>query len=97
MKSSTVNNRVANPGLAIGMSAIGENTQNNVHPNRPNPGTEVGQDISIPKANRPGFNGGNSQNYRNWAVDLTGAGKPSRNQPSGISIQEPSINGASQA
>jgi len=79
------------------MSATVENIQNNARFSRPNPGTEVGLDINIPKSNRPRFNGGSSQNYRNWAVDLTGAGEPSRNQPSEISIQRPSINGTDQA
>jgi len=56
--------------------------RNNARPNRPNPGTEVGLDIPVSRPNRPGI-GGNGQNYRDWAVGLTGAGEPvNRNQPS---------------
>jgi len=100
MKLSTVNTGaaivdVANSGLAIGMSATGENVRNNARPNRFNPGTEVGQDINIPKPNKSGFNSGYGQNYRNWAVGLIGAGEPTiRNQLSGVSIQGSSINSA---
>ncbi|RLU15786.1 hypothetical protein DMN91_011542 [Ooceraea biroi] len=99
--SSTVNTRAAvagaaNPGLAIGASTTGENVRNSARPSRPNPGTEVGQDISLPRPSRPGVGGGSGQGYRDWAAGLTGAGEPSRNQPSRISTQEPPINGADQ-
>ncbi|XP_014469480.1 PREDICTED: poly(U)-specific endoribonuclease homolog isoform X2 [Dinoponera quadriceps] len=77
----------ANPGLAIGAGTTGQNVPNNVRPGRPNPGTEVGQHVALPKLNRPAADGG--QNYRNWAADLTGAGEPPRNQPSRIPIQGP--------
>lgn len=81
----------ANPGLAVGASTTRENIRNNARPNRPNPGTEVGLDIIVPRPNRPGI-GGNGQNYRDWAVDLTGAGEPSRNQSPRLPAQGPSIN-----
>ncbi|XP_032684675.1 poly(U)-specific endoribonuclease homolog isoform X2 [Odontomachus brunneus] len=71
-----------NPGLAIGAGTTGL-VRNNARPSRPNPGTEVGQDMAVSKPNRPGV-GGNDQNYRDWVVDLTGAGELSRNQPSRI-------------
>lgn len=46
---------------------------------RPNPGTDVGQDFPQTKPARPGAVGSNGQPYRNWAIDITGAGEPARN------------------
>lgn len=84
----------ANSG--IGVDGARQNARNNVRPNRPNPGTEVGLDIPVSRPNRPGI-GGNGQNYRDWAVDLTGAGEPvNRNQPSRTPAQGLATNGDSQ-
>lgn len=58
---------VANPGLSIGAGNTAGNIRDNARPQRPNPGTEVGQDIPRQK---PGNSG-----YRDWAIDLTGAGE----------------------
>lgn len=70
---------IANP--AIDMDGARQNVRNNnARRNRPNPGTEVGLDIPVPKSNKPGISGG--QNYRDWAVDFTGAGESVRTQPS---------------
>lgn len=70
-----------NPRPAIDVNGARQNAQNNVRLNRPNPGTEVGLDIAVPKPNKPGI-GGNGQNYRDWALDFTGARESVRNQPS---------------
>lgn len=81
-----------NPGLAVGTGTTGQNVRSNV-PSRPNPGTEVGLDIAVPKPNRPGTGGGSGQNYRDWAADLTGAGEPFQNQPSRTPAHRPADNG----
>lgn len=86
---------IANPGSTIGVDGARQNVRNNARPSRPNPGTEVGLDIAIPKSNKPEI-GGNSQNYRDWAVDLTGAGELVRNQPSRTTAQGLATNGDSQ-
>ena len=57
---------VADPGLAIGVGNSGGNIRDNAKPRRPNPGTEVGLDLPKPKP---------SNGYRDWAIDLTGAGE----------------------
>lgn len=69
------------PGLAIGVASTGQNIRNNARPSRPNPGTEVGLDISAPKPGKPGVGGNTGQGYRDWAADLTGAGEPGRQPP----------------
>ncbi|XP_076247621.1 uncharacterized protein LOC143187348 [Calliopsis andreniformis] len=69
------------PGLAIGVTSTGENIRNNARPSKPNPGTEVGLDISLPKPGKPGLGGNTGQGYREWAADLTGAGEPGRQPP----------------
>ncbi|XP_015428900.1 PREDICTED: poly(U)-specific endoribonuclease homolog [Dufourea novaeangliae] len=69
------------PGLAIGVNSNGQNIRNNAKPNKPNPGTEVGLDIAVPKPGKPGTGGTGGQGYRDWAADLTGAGEPGRPQP----------------
>lgn len=77
--TGTIVTGTANSRPAIGVDGARQNARNNA---RPNPGTEVGLDIPVSKPNRPGI-GGNGQNYRDWAVDFTGAGEPgNRNQPS---------------
>ncbi|XP_024882927.1 poly(U)-specific endoribonuclease homolog [Temnothorax curvispinosus] len=78
----TVVTGTANSGPAIGVDSTRPNVRNNARPNRPNPGTEVGLDIAVPRPNKPGVGGGNGQSYRDWAVDFTGAGEPGQNQPS---------------
>ncbi|XP_078039370.1 uncharacterized protein LOC144471323 [Augochlora pura] len=69
------------PGLAIGVNSNGQNIRNNARPSRPNPGTEVGLDITGTKPARPGTGGNTGQGYRDWAADLTGAGEPGRQPP----------------
>lgn len=70
----------ADPGLAIGSGTSGQNIRN-TRPQRPNPGTEVGQDFPGSRPSNPGIGGGSGQGYRDWAADLTGAGDPSRPAP----------------
>lgn len=61
----------ADPGLVIGAGNTGGNIRDNARPQRPNPGTEVGFDFPNPKpTTKPGSNG-----YRDFAIDLTGAGE----------------------
>ncbi|XP_063974333.1 endoribonuclease CG2145-like isoform X2 [Diachasmimorpha longicaudata] len=71
----------ANPGLAIGVGNSGQNIRDNARPQRPNPGTEVGQDFPGSKPANPATGGGTGQGYRDWAADLTGAGDPSKPAP----------------
>ncbi|XP_015114087.1 poly(U)-specific endoribonuclease homolog [Diachasma alloeum] len=70
-----------NPGLAIGVGNSGQNVRDNARPQRLNPGTEVGQDFPGSRPANPVIGGGTGQGYRDWAVDLTGAGDPSRQAP----------------
>ncbi|KAL0103442.1 hypothetical protein PUN28_017600 [Cardiocondyla obscurior] len=79
--TGTVVTGTANSG-SIGVDGARQNVRNSARPGRPNPGTEVGLDIAVPKPNRPGVGGGNGQNYRDWAAELAGVGEPTRNQPS---------------
>ncbi|KAJ8674398.1 hypothetical protein QAD02_005660 [Eretmocerus hayati] len=69
----------ADPALAIGVGSNGQNIRD--LPRKPNPGTEVGLDISQPKPVKPGVGPGNGQGYRDWAADLTGAGEGTRPRP----------------
>ncbi|XP_012167789.2 endoribonuclease CG2145 isoform X2 [Bombus terrestris] len=69
------------PGLAIGVTSTGGKIKENARPNRPNPGTEVGLDFPAPKPGNPGIGGNTGKGYRDWAVDLTGAGEPGRQSP----------------
>ncbi|XP_050573116.1 endoribonuclease CG2145-like isoform X2 [Bombus affinis] len=69
------------PGLAIGVTSTGGKIKENARPNRPNPGTEVGLDFPAPKPGNPGVGGNTGKGYRDWAVDLTGAGEPGRQSP----------------
>ncbi|KAL7294733.1 hypothetical protein TKK_0012025 [Trichogramma kaykai] len=62
----------ADPGLAVGVGSSGDNIRN--QPRKPNPGTDVGLDIGLPKAQKPGVGPAGGQGYRDWAADLTGAG-----------------------
>ncbi|XP_011306209.1 poly(U)-specific endoribonuclease homolog [Fopius arisanus] len=71
----------ADPSLGVGVGNSGQNLRNNAHPQRPNPGTEVGQDFPGSRPPNPAIGGGSGQGYRDWAVDLTGAGDPSRQPP----------------
>lgn len=78
------------PGLAIGVTSTGGKIKENARPSRPNPGTEVGLDFPASKPAKPGIGGTNGQGYREWAVDLTGAGEPGR-QPPKLPSQGPVI------
>ncbi|XP_050477099.1 endoribonuclease CG2145-like isoform X2 [Bombus huntii] len=69
------------PGLAIGVTSTGGKIKENARPSRPNPGTEVGLDFPAPKPGNPGVGGNTGKGYRDWAVDLTGAGEPGRQSP----------------
>lgn len=69
------------PGLAIGVGSTGGKVKENARPSRPNPGTEVGLDFPVSKPGKPGVGGNTAQGYREWAVDLTGAGEPGRQSP----------------
>ncbi|XP_001607440.2 poly(U)-specific endoribonuclease homolog [Nasonia vitripennis] len=84
----------ADPALAIGVGNIGGNIREDARnqPRKPNPGTDVGLDISYPKPARPGVGGGSGQGYRDWAADLTGAGEPGRQSPK-LPAQGPALSG----
>lgn len=71
----------ANPGLAVGVANSGSNIRNNARPQRPNPGTEVGLDGPGPRPAKPGTGGTSGQDYRDFAVDLTGAGDGTKPAP----------------
>ncbi|XP_054014446.1 endoribonuclease CG2145-like isoform X2 [Hylaeus anthracinus] len=81
------------PALAVGVSSTGQNIRNNARPNKPNPGTEVGLDLPLPKPGSPGLGGKSGQGYRDWAVDLTGAGESGRQSPK-LPAQGPALSGA---
>lgn len=84
----------ANPGLAIGVANSGPNIRNNAQPQRPNPGTEVGLDISPSRPSaKPGTGGTSGQGYRDWAVDLTGAGDDTRQGPK-VPSRGPALTGS---
>ncbi|XP_076752183.1 uncharacterized protein LOC143424169 [Xylocopa sonorina] len=85
---------LSDPGLAIGVGSTGEKVKQNARPNRPNPGTEVGLDIPVPKPGKPGVGGTTGQGYRDWAVDLTGAGEPGRQSPK-LPAEGPALGGGS--
>ena len=70
----------ADPGLVIGVGNTGGNIKDNARLNKPSPGTEVALDLpSKPKAGNTG--------YRDWAIDLTGAGEGK--QPPKVPSQGP--------
>lgn len=96
----TVNTRTTsgatNSELAIDMDSTRQNVRNDARPNRLNLGTEVGLDIASSRLHRPGISGGNNQSYRDWAMELTGAGESVRNQPSRIPVQGLATNGDGQ-
>lgn len=69
------------PGLAIGVNSNGQNIRTNARPGKPNPGTEVGQDIGGARPARPGTGGNSGQGYREWAADLAGVGEPGKQPP----------------
>lgn len=71
----------ADPGLAIGVGNTGTIIKNNPQPKKPNPGTEIGFDYPNSKQARPGVGGNNGQGYRDFALDLTGAGEPGKVAP----------------
>lgn len=75
------------------------NAQSNVRSNRPNPGTEVGLDIAVPRPQTPRIGNRNDQNYRNWAIEFAGAEDPSRNPSQRLPAQGPgqAINSGDQA
>ncbi|KAG7199329.1 hypothetical protein KM043_018177 [Ampulex compressa] len=85
----------ANPGLAIGVGSTGQNIRNNAQPHKPNPGTEVGLDISQPRPGRPGTGGQSGQGYRDWAADLTGAGESGRQSPK-LPAENPALSAGGQ-
>ncbi|CAL7943123.1 unnamed protein product [Xylocopa violacea] len=85
---------LSDPGLAIGVGSTGGKIKENARPNRPNPGTEVGLDIPISKPGKPGVGGNTGQGYRDWAVDLTGAGEPGRQSPK-LPAEGPAFGGGS--
>lgn len=66
----------------MGVGTTGTDVKNNARPQRPNPGTEVGQDRPNTRPSQPASDG---KGYRDWALDLTGAGDPARpgSKPSG--------------
>ncbi|XP_057318665.1 endoribonuclease CG2145 [Microplitis mediator] len=73
-----------NPSLAVGANNAGTiRVSTTARPRHPNPGTEVGLDVpnSRPKLN--------NQDYRNLAIDLTGAGEPARQPPKSGSAANP--------
>ncbi|XP_043274433.1 poly(U)-specific endoribonuclease homolog [Venturia canescens] len=83
----------ANPGLAIGVANSGANIRNNAQPQRPNPGTEVGRDIPGSRPANPATGGATSgQGYRDFAIDLTGAGDGTRQGPK-VPSQGPALAG----
>ena len=68
----------ADPALAIGVgNTAGKIREDARGPHKPNPGTEVGLDVGLPKPQKPGVGPGGS-GYRDWAAEFTGAGDPSR-------------------
>ncbi|CAK9802748.1 Endoribonuclease CG2145 [Anthophora quadrimaculata] len=79
------------PGLAVGVTSTGGKIKENARPSKPNPGTEVGLDFPVGKPAKPGIGGNTGQGYRDWAVDLTGAGEPGR-QPPKLPSQGPVLN-----
>lgn len=65
-----------NPSLAVGANNAGTiRTSTTPRPRLPNPGTEVGWEGAN---SRPKLN---NQDYRNLAIDLTGAAEPARQPP----------------
>ncbi|XP_048510487.1 endoribonuclease CG2145-like isoform X1 [Athalia rosae] len=95
--NSNTNKAIAgagDPGLVVGVGNTGTNIRNNARPTGPNPGTEVGRDVTVPRPGRPGTGGTNSgQGYRDWAVGLTGAAEGMQPAPKSPS-QGPAITGA---
>ncbi|XP_012220789.1 endoribonuclease CG2145 [Linepithema humile] len=89
------------PAVDTGTAVIGAanpgNGQNNVRLNRPNPGTEVGLDIAVPRPNTPRIGDRNDQSYRNWAIEFSGAGEPSKNQSPKLPAQGQAINNGDRA
>lgn len=82
----------ADPGLAVGVTSTGGKIKETGRPSKPNPGTEVGLDFPASKPGRPGTGGNSGQGYREWAVDLTGAGEPGRQSPK-LPGEGPALNG----
>lgn len=78
------------PAVNTGTANLGKE-QNNARLNRPNPGTEVGLDIAVPRPNTR-IDNRNDQSYRNWAIEFSGAGELSKNQSPRPPAQGQAIN-----
>ncbi|XP_034952354.1 poly(U)-specific endoribonuclease homolog [Chelonus insularis] len=101
-KTTTTTTTVA-PSTQVPSVQIGSNSPNGnspitnpgnpdrTRPRQPNPGTEVGLDISGPKPNPAGINTHPGQGYREWAVDLTGAGEQNSNQLPKLTTTGPTL------
>ncbi|XP_066599459.1 endoribonuclease CG2145-like [Prorops nasuta] len=73
VSSTTVSSRTTTLRNNVGPTAV--DTRRQSLPRKPSPGTEVGLDL-------PGNNRSGNQGYRDWAIDLTGAGENKPKQPS---------------